>query len=102
VPAQREGWMLTAPQLVLIDDAAFTVKMVVEERVQREDHALDYTRDRYEISGPVGQGPRRYLWLADHTGTLVRDPLAGPPDHLSVKAQAAVQAWLDWADDDTP
>jgi hypothetical protein len=50
----------------------------------------------------VGQGPRRYLWLADHTGTLVRDPLAGPPDHLSVKAQAAVQAWLDWADDDTP
>jgi hypothetical protein len=99
VPADRDGWMLTAPQLVLIDEAAFSVMMVIEDRVEKEDHALDYTRDRYEVWGPIGQGSGHHLWLADHTGTFVRDPIAEPPAHLTEKAQSALNAWLDWADD---
>ncbi|HEY3943518.1 MAG TPA: hypothetical protein VGL60_13710 [Acidimicrobiales bacterium] len=98
-PADRDGWLLTAPQLVLIDEAAFSVLMVIEDRVEREDHALDYTRDRYEVRGPIGQGRCRHLWLADHTGALLPDPVAEPPAHLTTRAQRALNAWLDWADD---
>jgi hypothetical protein len=92
---------LSAPQLVLIAETAFSVTMVVEDRVEQEGHALDYARDRYEVSGPVGQGSPRHLWLADHTGTLVQNPYEEPPAHLTEKAQAAMRAWLDWADDET-
>jgi hypothetical protein len=98
-PVERDGWMLTAPQLVLIDEAAFSVIMIIEDRVQQDNHALDYTRDRYEVRGPIGQGSPHHLWLADHTGAIVMDPIAEPPAHLTSKAQRALNAWLDWADD---
>jgi hypothetical protein len=85
-----------------VDDAAFTVTMVVEDRVEVEGHALDYARDRYEILGPVGQGNQRHLWIADHTGALMEHPFNVPPAHLTLKARVALNAWLDWADDEFP
>ncbi|HUZ10337.1 MAG TPA: hypothetical protein VMU76_09235 [Acidimicrobiales bacterium] len=98
----RDGWLSTVPQLVLIEEAAFTVTMVIEDRVLDDDNSMDYSRDRYEVVGPVGQGTPRYFWLADHTGTMVEDPFGEHPARLTAKAQAALHAWLDWADDEVP
>lgn len=98
----REGWLSTVPQLVLIGEAAFTVTMVIEDRVQEDANAMDYSRDRYEIIGPIGQGTPRHFWIADHTGVMVENPFGECPPHLTAKAQAALHAWLDWADDEVP
>jgi hypothetical protein len=92
-------WRLQAPNLVIVDGTAFSIRMALNEDLDSAERLFDADAlvHYFTVTGPLERQRVRYQWLGTAGSELVRNPFA--PSDLFEKAKAAFDAFIDFTDE---